>query len=295
MNIRDIAQKVKGYIQSKTQDDEGWVRQGKFTPVQQVQDIKTDLRANIAYGQAKVAQTFAPKYQIPTYQQQDSYYKSPIGQFENKNWSALEGLQKPVEKSFSAQINPYPVVQKTPANIQLEQQKQQILNSGAFRPAMARYLSTIPVNASVELDKGSGMTFTSGKQNYRQIPNDINTWETSQGTLQPDITIGIDEKNKKTQFNTVIPSMQENLNPVLAHELIHAAPRNMKYKDQFQKLYEGLTPQSNPVLFNSASTYLMNGQKPPNAEELYATLAQNLGTNVLNIPEVRKFYENLFK
>ena len=34
MNLKQIAQKLGGYIQSKTQDDEGWVRQGKFTPVQ---------------------------------------------------------------------------------------------------------------------------------------------------------------------------------------------------------------------------------------------------------------------
>ena len=38
MNLKQIAQKLGGYIQSKTQDDEGWVRQGKFTPVQQIQE-----------------------------------------------------------------------------------------------------------------------------------------------------------------------------------------------------------------------------------------------------------------
>ena len=37
MNLRDIANKIGSYISSKTQDDEGWIRQGKFTPVQQVQ------------------------------------------------------------------------------------------------------------------------------------------------------------------------------------------------------------------------------------------------------------------
>lgn len=272
-------------------DNQGWFRGGKFTPIKQVQDIKTDLPANIAYGQAKVAQTFAPKYEIPTYQQQKAYGNSPIGQFENKNWNVLESLQKPVEKSFSAQVNPYPVVQQTPQNIQLERQKQQVLNSGAFRPAMSRYLSTVPVNYEPGLNNG-GITDISSKQTYDNKRDIGGGWETAQGPYQPIISIGQDNGRIP---NTTVPSQQENLNPVLAHELIHAAPRNMKYKNDFVKLYQGMTPESNPVLFNSASTYLMNGQKPPNAEELYATLAQNLGTNVLNIPEVRRFYENLFQ
>jgi hypothetical protein len=50
MNLRDIAQKVKGYIQSKTQDDEGWIRQGNFAPKQQFQQMGQNLNAwgNIA-------------------------------------------------------------------------------------------------------------------------------------------------------------------------------------------------------------------------------------------------------
>lgn len=41
MNLRDIAKKVGSYISSKTQDDEGFFRQGKFTPVKQISEIKT--------------------------------------------------------------------------------------------------------------------------------------------------------------------------------------------------------------------------------------------------------------
>jgi hypothetical protein len=38
MNLKDIAQKLGGYIKSKTQDDEGFIRQGKFTPLQQIKE-----------------------------------------------------------------------------------------------------------------------------------------------------------------------------------------------------------------------------------------------------------------
>lgn len=257
-----------------------------------INNFKTDLPANLAYGQAKVAQAIAPKFQVPTPQQNKTYFNSPVGQFESKNWGALESLQKPIQKSLSAQVNKYPVVQPTLENIKLEAQKQTILNSGAFRPAMSRFLSTVPVNYEPDLGKGSGMTDMTTHQRYDNVGNEQNSnqWERYQGSYQPVIAMG-DTNNT----STVVPSKQENLSPVLAHELVHAAPRNMKYKNDFMKVYKGLTPESNPILFKSAATYLMNGNKPPNAEELYATLAQNMGTKVLQIPEIRKFYENLYK
>lgn len=279
-NLHNLVDKFK----QNFSDDKGWFRQGNFTPQKQIQQIKTDLPANMAYGQAKVAQAFAPKFQVPTNDQMRAEFNNPVHE-------KTMDLFGPV-KSMSAQINPYPVVQQTPQNQQLEQQKQQIINSGAFRPAMARYLSTIPVNYEPGLGKGAGMTDINTTQRYDNVgkQQNGNTWETYQGSYQP--VIGMGDTNNTS---TIAPSKQENLNPVLAHELVHAAPKNMKFKEQFQQLYEGMTPENNPVLFNSAATYLNNGNKPPNAEELYATLAQNMGTNVLNIPEVRKFYENLFQ
>ena len=43
MNLRDIAKKFGSYISSKTQDDEGFFRQGKFTPVKQTQQIAQNV------------------------------------------------------------------------------------------------------------------------------------------------------------------------------------------------------------------------------------------------------------
>lgn len=59
MNLKQIAQKLGGYIQSKTQDDEGWFRQGKFTPVQQAQQIGQNI------GQTKLPSGITLK-QLPS-------------------------------------------------------------------------------------------------------------------------------------------------------------------------------------------------------------------------------------
>ena len=62
MNLRDIVSKFKGYVQSKTQDDKGFIRQGKFT-TQPVQQIKSNFTKapTIAIGPAQVPNFFNPQ------------------------------------------------------------------------------------------------------------------------------------------------------------------------------------------------------------------------------------------
>jgi len=273
MNLRDLISSVSSGLQK-----------GKDV----ITNFVTDLPANSSYLQAKVAEKIAPKWQVPTYQQNQQYFNSPVGQFENKNGNLLDSLSSGPTKSMSAQMNQYPVVQQTPENKSLETQKQQILNSDVFRPAMSRYLSTVPVNYEPSM-KGGGMTELGIKQIYNNDISNDNTWETSNGPMQPLIHIGDTDKT-----STVIPSQNSNLSPVMAHELIHASPRNMNLKDSFINFYNNVNAESNPVLWKAGMTYLMNGQAPPNPEELYATLAQNLGESVLNIPEIANYYRNVY-
>jgi len=58
MNLRDLAQKFKGYIQSKTQDDKGFIQQGKFTtkPISNAYNtLKQDNLVSInTYGASNV-------------------------------------------------------------------------------------------------------------------------------------------------------------------------------------------------------------------------------------------------
>jgi len=88
VNLRDIASKVKGYIQSKTQDDEGWIRQGNFAPKQQVQSIfqsqpvqnfTTGLKQSPVYqfGQT-LGQSAASPFVNRTLQQNTQQYSSNI-------------------------------------------------------------------------------------------------------------------------------------------------------------------------------------------------------------------------
>ena len=62
MNLRDIAKKVGSYISSKTQDDEGLFRQGKFTPVQQGKNIVSSTTDNTGLFRANKfgVSTFTP-------------------------------------------------------------------------------------------------------------------------------------------------------------------------------------------------------------------------------------------
>jgi len=245
----------------------------------------TDIPANLSYLQARASQKFAPKDIIPTAEQMQSQT------FLNPNKPELN-FSEGLTKSMSAQLNPWPVAQQTPYNQQLEQRKQQILNSGVFRPAMKRYLSTVPIYGDYGAP-GGGMADVTPLQTYDNPANypgasfGRGSWETATGPYQPVIGMGI-SKNKP------IPNDQV-FNSVLVHELIHASPRNMRYKDEFINFFNNVKPNTNPMLYKIGLTYLKNGNPPPNSEEFYAIVAQRLGPQVLNIPEIRKFYENLFK
>ena len=78
----NVLQSAKQFFQNKFNDDEGWFQQGKFVPAKQLRDIKTDLPANIAYAQAKIAQNISPKEVLPTAEQMTTpglYDSSSLG------------------------------------------------------------------------------------------------------------------------------------------------------------------------------------------------------------------------
>jgi len=242
----------------------------------------TDLPANKAYLSNKVQQAVLPKEYIPAAEQIQGQHNYPL---QPDNLS----LDNEFTKSNSAQLNPYMVPQNTPYNQQIEATKQKVINSGVFRPAMQRYLSTVPVYGDYG-NPGGGTTDVSPTQTYHN-PADYSqnqSWETSQGPYQPVVEMGITKGQP-------VDTKNSDFKAVLAHELVHAAPRNMKYRAEFNNFFEQITPTSSPMLYKVGLEYSKNGQKPPNAEEFYATLAMQMGPNVLKIPEIRKYYENIFK
>lgn len=255
-----------------------------------VQNFMTDLPANSAYLQAITSRAIAPKFVLPTVEKQQEEY--------TLSQQAIDGLRDLPTKTMSASLSEWPVAPDTPYNQKLEQQKQQILNSGVFRPAMARYLSTVPVWGGYD-NPGGGLTQMSLSQGYNVPQIDVNqysketAWENYDSASHPDIQMGITPE--QTSFNIDPPSQFSSLEPVMAHELIHAAPRNNSLRDSFNIFFRSVSPNNNPLLYNTGLTYLKNGQMPPNAEEFYTTIAQQMGPNVLKIPEVKKYFQNIFQ
>lgn len=289
--VGELAGRVAPRVQTALQSAKESVLKRTQQITRPIGGFITDLPANRAYLSAKVSQKMLPPDFIPTAEQLQQGHWDII--HEKKFPYSLS--QGPI-KSMSAQLNPYPVVPSTSYNQQLEAIKQRILNSGVFRPAMKRYLSTVPILGYYG-EPGVAATDVSPYQTYDipasypeiQATGPSEPWETSQGPYggQPLIEMEIAK-------NQPIPS-DEQFKSVLVHELIHASPRNMRFKNEFINFFSNITPETQPMLYEVGLQYLQNGQPPPNPEEFYATLGQHLGPNVLNIPEVRKFYENIFK
>lgn len=279
-----MASNILNQIGKKLQEVGGRIGSG-------VQNFMTDLPANSAYVQALISQRIAPREKLPTAEMASNRNFGPMDELrENLNYLPV--------KSMSAQLRPVMEVPNTPYNQALEQQKQEILKSGLYRPAMARYLSTVPVYGNYE-NPGSGFTPLSIYDSYNASSRDPMVTETRNLPWEdytapsPSIQIGITKD--QTNFGTSVPSEYPQLNSVMAHELAHNAPRNPAQKESFIEFFNNINEKEQPLLYNAGLTYMRNGQMPPNAEEFYATIVQNMGPKVLQIPEVRSFFQNIFK
>lgn len=252
---------------------------------QAAKNFAYDLPANSAYLQAKIAQRIAPRSTIPEADQ----FKMAKPDYKSLY---IDWGQGPT-KNMSAELNPWPEVPNTPYNQQLAQIKQKVLNSGIFRPAMKRYLETVPVygeygnpgGGSADVTPLQTFHFSTNSKQNKEIMSQ--PWEYFQGPYQPVIEVGI-TKEAPYQNN-------ERTESVMLHELVHSAPRNMALKDQFIDFFNSVNPETQPELYKVGLTYFNNGQPPPNPEEFYATLAQQLGPKVFEIPEIKRYYENIFR
>lgn len=272
--LQSILQMIGGAAQKGVQNIPSAVSRAKDA----YQNFQTDLPANTAYAQDRVHQAIAPKMLLPTpdqiIQEEMQGPKIPM----NPNL-----YNNRIEKSMSAEMQPYLTPPNTPQATFEEQEKQKVLKSGIFRPAMQRYLSTIPVYTYEPNQQQAGIAMTQPSRNLN------NKWEDKAGGSQSIIGMAL---SSKTNFE----KMKNNpiSQGVMAHELIHTAPRNSKFKNEFKSFFKKVTPESSPILYNTGLQYFQNGQPPPNEEEMYATLGQQLGPRALLIPEIRDFYINLF-
>lgn len=108
MNLRDIAKKVGSYISSKTQDDEGFFRQGKFTPVQQTQQITQPIQK---FAQPFI-NTFKDQQSIkfgtnPTTGKLGDFNSSFVGQGVNNYKQNIKLLSDPAtQEQFTSNVGP---------------------------------------------------------------------------------------------------------------------------------------------------------------------------------------------
>lgn len=269
----NIPQKIVGAIQQGTQNISSAFAQAK----QAYQNFQTDLPANQAYFQAKLQQFISPKEMLPTAED----IQKNADQYTNNH--ATFNPYMGAEKSMSAELQSFPIAPNNPQTAFAEQLKQKIINSGIFRPAMARFLSTVPVYTFYPNQTVAGLADSSNGSPPDQ------PWETSSGGYQPTIGMALsDNANLNKLTNNPYVSR------VMLHELVHTAPRNQAFQNDFKNFFNQINPETNPILYNAGLNYYQNGKPPPNAEEFYATLAHTYGSEALNIPEIKKYYENIF-
>ena len=273
---------------------------------QAYQNFQTDLPTNVATAQRYVRQAIAPKYSIPGFdqvRQNNEYGEEAYNQqtpMERINYNfANEGIYMDpgAIKNGSAELQPMGMYPNDP---RLSALKQASLNAMNLRPAMRRYLETIPiqqgnlrdiiVNPDGTLSSAGGMA-PGGGQGF-QTTNPGGNWETNTNmTLDPSIILAnsggdpnamVDPNSMKTGFMT----------KVLRHEYLHQTPRTQQVKIGMEKLLQAM-PQNSP-LRDAALQYLSNGELPPNPEELFATLGEQYGQYVLMMPEIQAYYRNIF-
>jgi len=246
-----------------------------------------DLPTNIEYAQTKVRQAISPKAFVPTYAEMQQRQKAweqkpknqtPMGQLQDKFANEDIYMEPRANKSGSAEMEPYRVYPNDP---KLSALKQATLNSMNLRPAMNRYLSTVPVQRAPIISEGA-LGYALGGQGEPQEKG--GTWETDFGPISNpaivlDRTLG------------VMPQRQDAID-VLSHEYVHTVPRTDTVKTGMAKLLLNI-PRNSPIL-PAAMQYFADGRLPPNPEELFATLGQQFGQFALNIPEIREYYRNIY-
>ncbi len=251
-----------------------------------VSNIATDAPTYLAsFREKRIGPTITlpPISEVQKYRDFGKLWEtSPINALKQQLKYQPEILDDFVEKSGSAYASPRYVA---PSDSTLDELKRGVLDSSGFRPAMQRFLSSIPVVQRPLEDQGAwGMAHGPVETLYSEntpAPKS-SSWEEPYGN--PQRMIFLDPKAVQSPL----------AGEVLLHEYIHEAPRKNSLRDSFIRLSQSINPKAQPVLWNVSMQYLRNGKPAPNPEEVYATLGQQLGPRSLLIPEVRDFYKNVF-
>lgn len=260
-------------------------------------NLLTDIPTNVATAQRYVQQAVAPKYSVPSFDQirangaqwGAAYNKQTDMQRLNDAFQNEGIYMDPgAIKSGSADLQPMAVYPNDP---RLSALKEAALNAMNLRPAMKRYLQTIPVqqgdltnvivNSDGSLSSAGGTAITG---NF-QTSNPGGSWESNVNVTQsPNIVI-----DRGAGIN---PGGWPNT--VMQHEYLHTTEpiRAQQVQIGMTKLLQAL-PQNSP-LRDAALQYYNDGRLPPNPEELFATLGQQLGQYVLTIPEIQAYYKNIY-
>lgn len=265
---------------------------------QTYQNFQTDIPTNVETAQRYIRQAVAPKQYVPSFNQargEERYgeevynQKSPMERinydFANQDIYMNQGAIK----SGSAKLQPMAAYPNDP---NLSALKKASLNAMNLRPAMQRYLETVPVqrgnlkdfvvNDDGTISSAGGIASGGGSSGY-QLSNPNGSWETNTNiTEDPNIVL---EQAAGTDPNGWGSS-------VLQHEYLHTAPRVAQVRAGMEKLLQNL-PEKSPIR-DAALQYYGNGELPPNPEELFATLGEQYGQYALMIPEIQAYYKNIF-
>lgn len=290
MNLFDI---IGGAIKQGFQNVPSALSQAN----QAYQNFRTDLPTNIATSQRYVQQAIAPKYSVPGFdqvRQNNRYGEEVYNQQTPKkriNYDfANEGIymEPGAIKSGSAELQPMAVYPNDP---RLSALKQASLDAMNLRPAMQRYLETIPVqqgNLENIIMNPDGTFSSAGGMaeggNFQTL-NPGGSWETNLNiTPNPNILL-----ERKLGINP-----EGWVNSALQHEYLHTTSpiRVQQARIGMAKLLENM-PQNSP-LRDAALQYYSDGRLPPNPEELFATLGEQYGQYVLMMPEIQEYYKNIF-
>jgi hypothetical protein len=252
-----------------------------------VSNIATDIPTYIASLQE---QRIGPTIQlvpINTFQKNQQMWKnryvSPIN-FLADQIKEPEMIDNFIEKSGSARPTPRYIAPPDPV---IDQLRQRVLSSSNFRPAMKQFLASVPVVRRPLSEFGvAGEAVGNYEDRYHaqnRIPQYVpKTWE--EPSMNQPRMIFIDRGMADSS----------HAGDILLHEYMHTAPRNMSLKEQFVQMSQRINPNKQPILWNISLQYFHNGKPPPNEEEVYATLGQQLGPRALLIPEIKDFYKNVF-
>lgn len=186
--------------------------------------------------------------------------------------------------STSPTVNPITKEQIPPeATSMYDKERQAIM--GNFSEAYQKYLSAIPIT-SLENPNAAANAPGSYANMYSDVSNQA-----------PDYTFAPRSVNINPSLPARIASLPTNQivaekKRILAHEFLHQAPRNFFSKSDFVDNIYGIL-QRNPDLYKIAMSY--NGKSLPNPEEIFAQIGMAVGPNIVNHPEIGKYYKKIFK